>query len=55
MDVPGHPRETLADIQDRDPAHDVFWRLSLTQPQITCVWPTAGYDGELMDWARERL
>ncbi|WP_406375791.1 class I SAM-dependent methyltransferase [Streptomyces sp. NBC_00647] len=40
-DVPGHPRETPAGIQDRDADRDVFWRLSLTRPQITQVRPTA--------------
>ncbi len=46
---------TPADIQDRDAARDVFWRLRLTQPQITQVWADRGYAGELVDWARERL
>lgn len=34
---------TPADIQDRDAARDVFWRLRLTQPQITQVWADRGY------------
>ncbi|GGV57026.1 hypothetical protein GCM10010245_90070 [Streptomyces spectabilis] len=46
---------TPADIQDRDAARDVFWRLRLTQPQITQVWADRGYAGELVDWARDRL
>ncbi|WP_374196764.1 hypothetical protein [Streptomyces sp. ISL-96] len=46
---------TPADIQDRDAVRDVFWRLRLTQPQITQVWADRGYAGELVDWARERL
>ncbi|MFE3022089.1 transposase [Streptomyces sp. NPDC059256] len=46
---------TSADIQDRDAARDVFWRLRLTQPQITQVWADRGYAGELVDWARDRL
>jgi transposase len=33
----------------------VFWRLRLTQPQITQVWADRGYAGDLVDWARERL
>ncbi|NUP21174.1 MAG: hypothetical protein HOZ81_34940 [Streptomyces sp.] len=45
---------TPADIQDRDAARDVFWRLRLTQPQSTQVWADRGYAGELVDWARER-
>ncbi|MFC9083347.1 transposase [Streptomyces sp. NPDC057062] len=44
-----------ADIQDRDAAHDVFWRLRLIQPQITQVWADRGYAGGLVEWARERL
>lgn len=46
---------TPADIQDRDAARDVFWRLRLTQPQITQVWADRGYAGDLVNWARERL
>jgi transposase len=46
---------TPADIQDRDATRDVFWRLRLTQPQITQVWADRGYAGDLEDWARERL
>ena len=46
---------TPADVQDRDAARDVFWRLRLTQPQITQVGADRGYAGELVDWARERL
>ncbi|WP_436844378.1 transposase [Streptomyces canus] len=42
---------TPADIQDRD----VFWRLRLTQPQITQVWSDRGYADHLVDWARDRL
>ncbi|WP_392972884.1 transposase [Streptomyces sp. LN245] len=42
---------TPADVQDRDAARDVFWRLRLTQPQITQVWADRGYAGG----ARERL
>ncbi|MFF3660311.1 hypothetical protein [Streptomyces olivochromogenes] len=34
---------------------DVFWRLRLSQPQITWVWADRGYVDELMDWDRERL
>lgn len=46
---------TPADIQDGDAARDVFWRLRLTQPQITQVWADRGYAGDLVDWAREPL
>ncbi|MFK4100264.1 IS5 family transposase [Streptomyces sp. NPDC019531] len=46
---------TAADIQDRDAARDVFWRLRLTQPQTTQVWAAHGCAGDLVDWARERL
>src|SRR3954451_585332 len=46
---------TPADIHDRDAARDIFWRLRLTQPQITQVWGDPGYAGELVDWARDRL
>src|SRR4051812_48667918 len=46
---------TPADIQDRDAARDVFWRLRLTQPQITHVWADRGYAGDLVSRARERL
>lgn len=42
------------DVQDRDPARDVFWRLHLTQPQTTQVWADHGYDGDFVDWGRER-
>jgi hypothetical protein len=31
---------------DRDAARDVFWRLRLTQPQITRVWADRGYAGD---------
>ncbi|WP_327686451.1 transposase [Streptomyces sp. NBC_00467] len=44
-----------AGVQDRDAALDVFWRLRLTQPQITQVWADRGYAGDLVDWARDRL
>jgi transposase len=46
---------TPADIQDRDAPRDIFWRLRLTQPQITQVWADRGCVGDLVDWARERL
>ncbi|MFC7014530.1 transposase [Streptomyces viridiviolaceus] len=46
---------TPADIQDRDAARDVFWRLRLTQPQITQIWADRGYAGDLVDWARDRF
>lgn len=46
---------TPADVQDRDAARDVFWRLRLTQPQIAQVWADRGYAGDLVDWARDRL
>lgn len=46
---------TPADIQDRDAARDVFWRLRLTQPQITQARADRGYAGDLVDGARERL
>jgi transposase len=46
---------TPSDIQDRDAARDVLWRLRLTQPQITQVWADRGYVGDLVDWVRERL
>ncbi|MEZ7153986.1 IS5 family transposase [Streptomyces sp. MAD19A] len=46
---------TPADIQDREAARDIFWRLRLTQPQITQVWADRGYAGDLVNWARERL
>jgi transposase len=46
---------TPADVQDRDAARDVFWRLRLTQPQITQVWADRGYASDLVDWARDRL
>ncbi|MDQ0913545.1 hypothetical protein QFZ22_009617 [Streptomyces canus] len=38
---------TPADVQDRDAARDVFWRLRLIQPQITQVWEDRDYAGEL--------
>ncbi|WP_406177186.1 hypothetical protein [Streptomyces sp. NBC_00996] len=41
MDTLGLPvmiTVTPTDIQDRDVAHDVFWRPGLTQPHITQVW-----------------
>ncbi|WP_327425656.1 transposase (plasmid) [Streptomyces sp. NBC_01527] len=46
---------TPADIQDRDTAGEIFWRLRLTQLQITQIWADRGYAGDLVDWARERL
>lgn len=46
---------TPADIQDHDAARDVFWRLRLTQPQITQVRADRGYAGDLVDWARDGL
>ncbi|MFJ2561374.1 MULTISPECIES: hypothetical protein [unclassified Streptomyces] len=36
-----------ADVQDRDAARDVFWRLRLTQPQITQVRADHGHAGDL--------
>ncbi|MEE1799481.1 hypothetical protein PUR57_12480 [Streptomyces sp. JV176] len=42
-------------VQDPDAARDVFWRLRLTQPQITQVRADRGRAGDLVDWARDRL
>jgi hypothetical protein len=44
----------LAELLKVDDARR-FWRLRLTQPQITQVWADRGYAGELVDWTRECL
>ncbi|MDQ1064632.1 hypothetical protein [Streptomyces canus] len=46
--MPQKPQDVRAVLEglDRDAARDVFWRLRLTQPQITRVWADRGYAGD---------
>jgi hypothetical protein len=46
--MPQKPQDVRAVLEglDRDAARDVFWRLRLTQPQITRVCADRGYAGD---------
>ncbi|ONI80018.1 IS5 family transposase [Actinosynnema sp. ALI-1.44] len=44
-----------ADVQDRDLARDLLWRLRLTHPEITLVYADSAYSGELVAWAKRFL
>ncbi|WP_406396587.1 hypothetical protein OG806_48200 [Streptomyces sp. NBC_00882] len=48
MAMPQEPQDVRAVLEglDRDAARDVFWRLRLTQPQITRVCADRGYAGD---------
>lgn len=46
---------TPADMQDRDAARELLWRLRLTHPQITQVWADSAYAGQLVTWAEDFL
>ncbi|MGF1431910.1 IS5 family transposase [Kitasatospora sp. LaBMicrA B282] len=46
---------TPADLQDRDAAREILFRLRLTHPEITLVWADSAYGGQLIDRARTRL
>ena len=46
---------TPANVPDRDAAKDLLARLKLTHPEIVQVWADAGYAGQLVDWARDKL
>ena len=46
---------TPADVQDRDAAKEVLFRLRLMHPEITIVWADSAYAGALVDWARQHL
>lgn len=54
MDTKGFPvmiMVTPADMQDRDAARELLWRLRLTHPQVTQIWADSAYAGKLVDWA----
>ncbi|MFE4579141.1 transposase [Streptomyces chartreusis] len=58
VDAKGHPvviMVTPADIQDRDAARELLWRLRLTHPQITQGWADSAYAGQLVTWAADFL
>lgn len=46
---------TPADVQDRDAAKEVLFRLHLMHPEIAIVWADSAYAGALVDWAKVRL
>jgi hypothetical protein len=58
VDTKGFPvmiTVTPADMQDRDAARELLWRLRLTHPQITQVWADSAYAGQLVTWAKDFL
>nr|WP_308040831.1 IS5 family transposase [Streptomyces sp. PSKA30] len=58
VDTKGFPvmiMVTPADMQDRDAARELLWRLRLTHPQITQVWADSAYAGRLVTWAEDFL
>ncbi|MFI8893840.1 transposase [Streptomyces paradoxus] len=58
VDTKGFPvmiMVTPADMQDRDAARELLWRLRLTHPQITQVWADSAYAGQLVTWAEDFL
>ncbi|WP_369174918.1 IS5 family transposase [Streptomyces sp. R28] len=58
VDTKGFPvmiMVTPADMQDRDAARELLWRLRLTHPQITQVWADSAYVGQLVTWAEDFL
>lgn len=58
MDTKGFPvtiMVTSADMQDRDAARELLWRLRLTNPQITEVWADSAYAGQLVARAEDFL
>jgi hypothetical protein len=44
--LPQKPQRAVLEGLDRYAARDVFWRLRLTQPQITRVWADRGCAGD---------
>lgn len=46
---------TPADMQDRDAACELLWRLRLIHPEITQVWADSVYAGQLLTWAEDCL
>ena len=42
-----------ANVQDRDGAKLVFSRLKDRFPRLQLIWADGGYQGELVNWARE--
>lgn len=58
VDLGGLPLMVMvvpADVQDRDLARDLLWRLRLTHPQVTLVYADAAYGGALVGWAKRFL
>lgn len=57
VDTKGFPMimVTPADMQDRDAARELLWRLRLTHPQITQAWADSAYAGQLVTWAEDFL
>jgi transposase len=58
VDTKGFPvmiMVTPADMQDRDAARELLWRLRLMHPQITRVWADSAYAGQLVTWAEDFL
>jgi len=49
------PYVTGAEVQDRDAADALLIDLKKEQPTLLHVWADQGYQGELVDWAREHL
>jgi putative transposase len=41
-----------ADIQDRDGARALLWRLKGRFARLRLIWADAGYAGQLVDWTR---
>ncbi|WP_100580089.1 IS5 family transposase [Streptomyces sp. CB01201] len=46
---------TPADIQDRDAAKEILFRLHLMHPEIATVWADSAYAGQLVTWAKDRV
>lgn len=46
---------TAADVQDRDAAKEILFRLHLMHPEIATVWADSGCAGQLVTWAEDRL
>ncbi|WP_189938857.1 transposase [Streptomyces sulfonofaciens] len=58
VDTKGSPvmiMVTPADMQDRDAARELLWRLRLTHPRVTQLWADSAYAGKLVDWAEDLL
>lgn len=46
---------TAANVQDRDAAKLLLWRLRAAASTVTLVWADGGYAGKLITWAQATL